>query len=81
MRTVLSGAMAVAAALGVGCSSPPAAMTSPVSPSPIAAMQPANFAAEWQVTYHVDACIGRYCYISHINRDEQLTLRLLQVGF
>lgn len=69
--------LAVLAALP-GCSSQPA--SSPVAPSPVVATQPANYAGEWTVTYHVDACIGRYCYIAHINRDQALTLRLTQIG-
>jgi len=66
-----------------GCGGEPAAPAgaqSPLSPSSVALVQPVNFAGEWQITYHVEACIGRYCYITHINRDEQITLRLLQIG-
>jgi hypothetical protein len=78
MRISLLICLALATA-GCGAESPSGAQ-SPLSPSPAALVQPANFAGEWQVTYHVEACIGRYCYISYINRDEQLTLRLLQIG-
>ncbi len=81
MRTpvVLCAVALLSSACGQQPASPSGAQ-SPLSPSPVALVQPANFAGEWQVTYHVDSCIGRYCYISHINRDEQLTLRLLQIG-
>lgn len=76
-----AGALLTALALTItGCGGESAIPVSPVSPSPVAVAPPANFAGEWTVTYHVDACIGRYCYITHINRDQQLTLRLLQVG-
>jgi hypothetical protein len=62
------------------CSSQPTTSVSPVSPSPAPLAQVANYAGEWTVTYHVDSCIGRYCYISHINREQAMTLRLVQMG-
>ncbi|MCC6987913.1 MAG: hypothetical protein IT181_02875, partial [Acidobacteria bacterium] len=62
-----------------GCGGQAATPLSPVAPSPVVAAMP-NFAGEWTVTYHVDECIGRYCYITHVNRDTQFTLRLIQSG-
>lgn len=81
MRSLLLICLMALASAGCGAESPsPAGAQSPLSPSPVALVQPANFAGEWQVTHHVEACLGRYCYIANINRDEQLTLRLLQIG-
>jgi hypothetical protein len=53
---------------------------SPVSPTPVAAIpQIANYGGAWQVTYHVDSCIGRYCF-TRISKDATLELRLVQLG-
>lgn len=79
MRTSLLICLMALSTAGCGAESSSAA-PSPLSPSPVALIQPANFAGEWQVTYRVASCLGRYCYISHINREQQFTLRLLQLG-
>lgn len=78
MITRVRGWLVLMAVATAACSSQPAG--SPVAPSPLVAAQPANYAGDWTVTYHVNACIGRYCYISHIGRDEVMTLRLAQIG-
>ena len=70
----------VAALAGASCHSSPVAPASPLSPTAVTAPTAANFAGEWSIVYHVDSCIGRYCYISHINRDETLVVRLVQIG-
>ncbi len=72
--------LGVAALAGASCQSASTAPTSPLSPTAATPPQVANFAGEWSVVYHVDACLGRYCYISHMNRDETLIVRLVQAG-
>ena len=72
--------LVIAALAGASCQSSAAAPTSPLSPTAATPPSVANFAGEWSVVYHVDSCIGRYCYISHINRDETLVVRLVQIG-
>lgn len=79
MRTRLFLVVLAVSLAGTGCGSQQTA-ASPMAPSPVVVTQAANYAGEWTVTYHVDACIGRYCYIAHINRDQALTLRLRQIG-
>lgn len=71
--------LAAAAALTAGCQTSPAAPGSPLSPSATSAPI-ANFAGDWHVVFHVESCIGRYCYTSQINRNETLNLRLTQIG-
>lgn len=71
------GVLLVAALTAAACQSSAVAPTSPTAVMPPAV---GNFAGEWRVVYHVDACLGRYCYITHINRDETMVVRLVQIG-
>ncbi len=81
VRTIGAHLTLIAAALAaVSCQSRASAPTSPLSPTAANTPAVANFAGEWSVVYHVDSCLGRYCYISHINRDETMVARLVQVG-
>lgn len=73
----LRGWIALTAMATAACSSQPA--SSPVAPSPVVVAQPANYAGEWTVTYHVDQSIGRYAF-TRVGRDFSLTLRLRQIG-
>lgn len=70
-------ALVVAVLATASCQSTPP--TSPLSPTTSNASV-ANFSGEWQVVFHVESCIGRYCDISHINHDETLVVRLVQSG-
>lgn len=77
----LGAAVALSAtALIAACQSSPGSSPSPTGPTPVTAPAVANYAGQWTVVYHVDSCLGRYCYISHINRDEPMTVRLVQIG-
>lgn len=80
-RVVAATAAVLAAALtAASCQSSPAAPASPLSPTTVPTPAGANFAGEWSVVYHVESCIGRYCFVSHINRDETMVVRLVQFG-
>lgn len=72
---ILAGSVAVA-----GCQSSPAAPPSPLAPTTAGLPAVPNFAGEWRVVYHVESCLGRYCYVSNINGDATLDIRLVQIG-
>lgn len=74
------GLVILAAVAAGGCQSSPVAPTSPLVTPTASAPAVANFAGEWRVVYHVESCLGRYCFISGINRDATLDIRLVQIG-
>lgn len=72
--------LVVLSASGVGCQSTPASEVATLSPSSTVTPHVPDFSGVWHITFHVDSCIGRYCSISQINRDQAMDVWMLQMG-